>query len=213
MANWNQTLSNAMKSAGVNAPGALPPATRRAISNSFMARVFQYFLEGKLGDNLNDFPEMVDKKSRSEANTLLTKLNSAVRGILNYYSPPTTPEGQFQQWKDLSKATYDMRSLMQLNPAANSQRQQMQVMPPIVIGPGTTGSVKIGRTTLNTSPQQTIIAQLIRKIQGSPTAAAPVVSIDRRGDVALDNMLLSPADAVQAELIKIIKSEIQKANP
>jgi hypothetical protein len=213
MANWNQTLSNAMKSAGANTPGALPPATRRAISNSFMARVFQYFLEGKLGDNLNDFPEMVDKKSRSEANTLLTKLNSAVRGILNYYSPPTTPEGQFQQWKDLSKATYDMRSLMQFNPAANSQRQQMQVMPPIVIGPGTTGSVKIGRTTLNTSPQQTIIAQLIRKIQGSPTAASPVVSIDRRGDVALNGMLLSPADAVQAELIKIIKSEIQKANP
>ena len=126
MANWNQTLSNAMKSAGVNTPGALPPATRRAISNSFMARVFQYFLEGKLGDNLNDFPEMVDKRSRSEANTLLTKLNSAVRGILNYYSPPTTSEGQFQQWKDLSKATYDMRSLMQFNPAANSQRQQMQ---------------------------------------------------------------------------------------
>ena len=213
MANWNQTLSNAMKSAGVNTPGALPPATRRAISNSFMARVFQYFLEGKLGDNLNDFPEMVDKKSRSEANTLLTKLNSAVRGILNYYSPATTPEGQFQQWKDLSKATYDMRSLMQFNPAANSQRQQMQVMPPIVIGPGTTGSVKIGRTTLNTSPQQTIIAQLIRKIQGSPTAAAPVVSVDRRGDVAMNGMLLSPADAVQAELIKIIKSEIQKANP
>jgi len=143
MANWNQTLTNAMKSAGVNTPGALPPATRRAISNSFMARVFQYFLEGKLGDNLNDFPEMVDKKSRSEANTLLTKLNAAVRGILNYYSPATTPEGQFQQWKDLSKATYDMRSLMQFNPAANSQRQQMQVMPPIVIGPGTTGSVKI----------------------------------------------------------------------
>ena len=213
MANWNRTLTNAMTSAGVNTPGALPPTTRRAISNSFMARVFQYFLEGKLGDNLNDFPEMVDKKSRSEANTLLTKLNSAVRGILNYYSPATTPEGQFQQWKDLSKATYDMRSLMQFNPAANSQRQQMQVMPPIVIGPGTTGSVKIGRTTLNTSPQQTIIAQLIRKIQGSPTAAAPVVSIDRRGDVALNNMLLSPADAVQAELIKIIKSEIQKANP
>jgi len=213
MANWNRTLTNAMKSAGVNTPGALPPATRRAISNSFMARVFQYFLEGKLGDNLNDFPQMVDKRSGAEANTLLTKLNTAVRGILNYYSPATTPEGQFQQWKDLSKATYDMRSLMQFNPASGSQTRRMQVMPPIVIGPGTTGSVKIGRTTLNTSPQQTIIAQLIRKIQGSPTAAAPVVSIDRRGDVALDNMLLSPADAVQAELIKIIKSEIQKANP
>jgi hypothetical protein len=213
MANWNQTLSNAMKSAGVNAPGALPPATRRAISNSFMARVFQYFLEGKLGDNLNDFPEMVDKKSRSEANTLLTKLNTAVRGILNYYSPATTPEGQFQQWQALSKATYDMRSLMQFNPASGSQTRRMQAMPAIVVGPGTAGSVKIGGTTLNTSPQQTIIAQLIRKIQGSPTAAAPVVSIDRRGDVALDNMLLSPADAVQAELIKIIKSEIQKANP
>jgi hypothetical protein len=213
MANWNQTLSNAMKSTGVNTPGALPPATRRAISNSFMARVFQYFLEGKLGDNLNDFPEMVDKRSRSEANTLLTKLNSAVRGILNYYSPPTTPEGQFQQWKDLSKATYDMRSLMQFNPAANSQRQQMQVMPPIVVGPGTTGSVKIGRTTLNTTPLHTAVAALIRKIQGSPTAAAPVVNVDRRGDVAMNGMLLSPADPTQAELIKIIKSEFQKLNP
>ena len=213
MANWNQTLSNAMKSTGVNTPGTLPPATRRAISNSFMARVFQYFLEGKLGDNLNDFPEMVDKRSRSEANTLLTKLNSAVRGILNYYSPPTTPEGQFQQWKDLSKATYDMRSLMQFNPAANSQRQQMQVMPPIVVGPGTTGSVKIGRTTLNTTPLHTAVAALIRKIQGSPTAAAPVVNVDRRGDVAMNGMLLSPADPTQAELIKIIKSEFQKLNP
>jgi len=213
MANWNQTLTNAMKSAGVNTPGALPPATRRAISNSFMARVFQYFLEGKLGDNLNDFPEMVDKKSRSEANTLLTKLNAAVRGILNYYSPATTPEGQFQQWKDLSKATYDMRSLMQFNPAANSQRQQMQVMPPIVVGPGTTGSVKIGRTTLNTTPLHTAVAALIRNIQGSPTAAAPVVSVDRRGDVAMNGMLLSPADPTQAELIKIIKSEFQKLNP
>jgi hypothetical protein len=213
MANWNQTLTNAMKSAGVNTPGSLPPATRRAISNSFMTRVFQYFLEGKLGDNLNDFPEMVDKRSRAEANTLLTKLNSAVRGILNYYSPPTTPEGQFQQWKDLSKATYDMRSLMQFNPAANSQRQQMQVMPPIVIGPGTTGSVKIGRTTLNTTPLHTAVAALIRKIQGSPTAAAPVVSVDRRGDVAMNGMLLSPGDPTQAELIKIIKSEFQKLNP
>jgi hypothetical protein len=95
----------------------------------------------------------------------------------------------------------------------NSQRQQMQVMPPIVMGPGTTGSVKIGRTTLNTSPQQTIIAQLIRKIQGSPTAAAPVVSIDRRGDVAINGMLLSPADPTQAELIKIIKSEIRGLAP
>ena len=213
MANWNQTLSNAMKSTGVNTPGALPPATRRAISNSFMARVFQYFLEGKLGDNLNDFPEMVDKRSRSEANTLLTKLNSAVRGILNYYSPPTTPEGQFQQWKDLSKATYDMRSLMQFNPASNSQRQQMQVMPPIVVGPGTTGSVKIGRTTLNTTPLHTAVAALIRKIQGSPTAAAPVINVDRRGDVAMNGMLLSPADPTQAELIKIVKSEFQKLNP
>jgi len=213
MANWNQTLSNAMKSAGVNTPGALPPATRRAISNSFMARVFQYFLEGKLGDNLNDFPEMVDKKSRSEANTLLTKLNSAVRGILNYYSPPTTPEGQFQQWKDLSKATYDMRSLMQFNPAASSQRQQVQTMPPIVVGPGTAGSVKIGRTTLNSTPLHTAVAALIRKIQGSPTAAAPVVNVDRRGDVALNGMLLSPADPTQAELIKIIKSEIRGLAP
>ena len=213
MANWNQTLSNAMKSTGVNTPGALPPATRRAISNSFMARVFQYFLEGKLGDNLNDFPEMVDKRSRSEANTLLTKLNSAVRGILNYYSPPTTPEGQFQQWKALSKATYDMRSLMQFNPAANSQRQQMQVMPPIVVGPGTTGSVKIGRTTLNSTPRQTAVAALIRKIQGSPTAAAPVVNVDRRGDVVINGLLLSPGDPTQADLIKIIKSEIQKLNP
>ena len=213
MANWNQTLTNAMKSAGVNTPSALPPATRRAISNSFMARVFQYFLEGKLGDNLNDFPEMVDKKSRSEANTLLTKLNSAVRGILNYYSPPTTPEGQFQQWKDLSKATYDMRSLMQFNPASGSQTRRMQVMPPIVIGPGTTGSVKIGRTTLNTTPLHTAVAALIRKIQGSPTAAAPVVNMDRRGDVTMNGMLLSPTDPTQAELIKIIKSEIQKSNP
>jgi hypothetical protein len=86
-------------------------------------------------------------------------------------------------------------------------------MPPIVVGPGTTGSVKIGRTTLNTTPQQTIIAQLIRKIQGSPTAAAPVVNMDRKGDVTINGMLLSPADATQAELIKIIKSEIQKSNP
>ena len=156
---------------------------------------------------------MVDKRSSAEANTLLTKLNSAVRGILNYYSPPTTPEGQFQQWKDLSKATYDMRSLMQFNPAANSQRQQMQVMPPIVVGPGTTGSVKIGRTTLNTTPLHTAVAALIRKIQGSPTAAAPVVNVDRRGDVAMNGMLLSPADPTQAELIKIIKSEFQKLNP
>jgi len=213
MANWNQSLSNAMKSAGVGTPGQLPPATRRAISNSFMARVFQYFLEGKLGDNLNDFPEMVDKKSRSEANTLLTKLNSAVRGILNYYSPPTTPEGQFQQWKDLSKATYDMRSLMQFNPASGSQRQKIQAMPPIVIGPGTTGSVKIGRTTLNTTPLHTAVAALIRNIQGSPTAAAPVVNVDRRGDVAMNGMLLSPADPTQAELIKIIKSEIRGLAP
>ena len=213
MANWNQSLSNAMKSAGVGTPGALPPATRRALSNSFMARVFQYFLEGKLGDNLNDFPEMVDKRSRAEANTLLTKLNSAVRGILNYYSPPTTPEGQFQQWKDLSKATYDMRSLMQFNPAASSQRQQVQTMPPIVVGPGTAGSVKIGRTTLNSTPLHTAVAALIRKIQGSPTAAAPVVNVDRRGDVSMNGMLLSPGDPTQAELIKIIKSEIQRLNP
>jgi hypothetical protein len=213
MANWNQSLANAMKSAGVDKPGALPPATRRALSNSFMTRVFQYFLEGKLGDNLNDFPEMVDRRSRAEANTLLTKLNSAVRGILNYYSPPTTPEGQFQQWKDLSKSTYDMRSLMQFNPAASSQRQQMQVMPPIVVGPGTSGSVKIGRTTLNTTPLHTAVAALIRRIQGSPTAAAPVVNVDRRGDVAMNGMLLSPTDPTQAELIKIIKSEFQKLNP
>lgn len=213
MAGWNQSLANAMKSAGVNSPAALPPATRRAISNSFMARVFQYFLEGKLGDDLTDFPLMVDKRSRSEANTLLTKLNSAVRNILNFYSPPITPEGQFQQWKDLSKATYDMRSLLQFNPAASSQTRRMQVMPAIVVGPGAAGSVKIGRTTLNTSPQQTIIAQLIRKIQGSPTAAAPVVNMDRRGDVTINGMLLSPADPTQAELIKIIKSEIQKSNP
>jgi hypothetical protein len=213
MAGWNQSLSNAMKSAGVTTPGALPPATRRAIANSFMARVFQYFLEGKLGDDLTDFPEMVDKRSRSEANTLLTKLNSAVRGILNFYSPPTTAEGQFQQWQALSKATYDMRSLMQFNPASGSQTRRMQVMPAIVVGPGTAGSVKIGRTTLNTSPQQTIIAQLIRKIQGSPTAAAPVVNMDRRGDVTINGMLLSPTDPTQAELIKIIKSEIQKSNP
>jgi hypothetical protein len=213
MANWNQSLANAMKSAGARTPGALPPATRRALSNSFMARVFQYFLDGKLGDNLNDFPDMVDKRSRAEANTLLTKLNAAIRGILNYYSPPTTPEGQFQQWKDLSKATYDMRSLMQFNPAASSQRQRMQVMPSIVIGPGTTGSVKIGRTTLNTTPLQTAVAALIRKIQGSPTAAAPVVNVDRRGDVVLNGILLSPADPTQAELIKIIKSEIRKSTP
>lgn len=213
MAGWNQALSNAMKSAGVNSPGALPPATRRALSNSFMARVFQYFLEGKLGDDLTYFPEMVDKRSRAEANTLLTKLNSAVRGILNYYSPPSTAAGQFQQWKDLSKATYDMRSLLQFNPAASSQSRRMQVMPPIVVGPGASGSVKIGRTTLNTTPLHTAVAALIRKIQGSPTAAAPVVSVDRRGDVTINGLLLSPGDPTQAELIKIIKSEFQKSNP
>ena len=86
-------------------------------------------------------------------------------------------------------------------------------MPPIVVGPGTAGSVKIGRTTLNSTPLHTAVAALIRKIQGSPTAAAPVVNVDRRGDVSMNGMLLSPADPTQDELIKIIKSEIQRLNP
>ena len=213
LARWNQSLANAMKSAGVNSPGSLPPATRRALTNSFFNRVFQYFLEGKLGDDLTVFPQLVDRRSKAEARTLLTKLNSAINSITNYYSPASTAAGQFQQWRDLSKATYDMRSLMQFNPAAGSQTQAITKMPDIVVGPGTSSSVKIGRTTLNSTPLHTAVAALIRKIQGSPTAPDPVVSVDRRGDVAINGMLLSPGDTTQAELIRIIKSEIRGLNP
>ena len=211
LTNWNRTLTNAMKSAGVNTPGALPPQVKQSLSDSFMNRVYGYFLDNQLGNDFSKLPQYVDKKSQSEASVLMSKLLASIRAIRNYNSPATTPEGQFQQWRDLSKVTYDIRSLMQFNSANQQARQKM---PKIVVGPGPTGNVKIGNTTLNTTSLQSMAAKVIRSFMPSPTSPEPVISIDNTGNVIINGTRLNgAADPVQEELIKIITAEIKKLNP
>jgi hypothetical protein len=138
-------------------------------------------------------------------------LNSSIQAILNFNSPSSTAQGQFQQWRNISKVTYDIRSLMQFN---SVNKQAMQRMPKIVVGPGATGSVKIGNTTLNTTPIHTAMAKIIRSFMPTPTSREPVINVDAAGDVIINGTRLNgAADPVQDELIKIIKSEIQKLNP
>ena len=36
LTNWNQTLTNAMQSSGVDTPGALPPAVKQSLSDNFI---------------------------------------------------------------------------------------------------------------------------------------------------------------------------------
>jgi hypothetical protein len=212
MANWNRTLANAMKSTRVTTPGSLPPQVKQSLENSFMNRVYGYFLDNQLGDNPSQLPKYVDNNSQSEASILLSELNSSVLSILNFNSPASTPQGQFQQWRDLSKVTYDMRSLMQFNSANRQQAQQK--MPVIVVGPGTAGSVKIGNTTLNTGTVHSGIAKIIRSFMPSPTSREPVISVDNAGNVMINGTQLNGAsDPIQDELIKIIKAEVQKLNP
>jgi hypothetical protein len=212
MARWNQQLNSAMKSTGAKSLAALPVRTKVALSDSFMNRVYGYFLDNQVGSDLTQFPKMVDTKSQSEANTLLTQLQQATRAIRNYNSPASTPEGQFQQWRTLSKITYDMRSLMQFNPANRSVRAAPKQMPAIEL----TGSglFKIGNTTLNTRvPVQKAIHDLFMSMMPSPTSPEPVIALSPRGDIAVNGVILRPTDPEEAEAIKIIKSEIQRLNP
>ena len=211
MARWNQQLGNAMRSTGATSPGALPIRTKVSLSNSFTNRVYSYFLDGQLGNDVTQFPKMVDRKSQSEANTLLTELQMAMRAIRNYNSPATTPEGQFQQWRDLSKITYDMRSLMQFNPA-NRPAAVPKTMP--VIELNSAGLFKIGGTTLNTRiPTQKAIHDLFMSMMPSPTSPEPVINLSPSGDITVNGVVLRPTDPEEAEAIRIIKSEIQRLNP
>ena len=209
---WNQQLQNALKSTGATTLAALPIRTKVALSDSFMNRVYGYFLDNQLGNDLTQFSKMVDKKSQPEAATLLSQLQQAMRAIRNYNSPATTPEGQYQQWRDLSKITYDIRSLMQFNPANRSVRSAPQQMP--VIELDNSGSFKIGNTTLNTrNPTQKAIHDLFMSMMPSPTSPEPVIVLSPRGDITVNGVVLRPTDREEAEAIKIIKTEIQKLNP
>jgi hypothetical protein len=213
LANWNQLLNNAMKSTGAKSLAALPIRTKISLSDSFTNRVYSYFLDGQLGNDVTQFPKMVDIKSQAEANTLLSELQQAMRAIRNYNSPASTPEGQFQQWRNLSKITYDMRSLIQFNPV-NRPAAAPQKMPVIVVGPGPTGSVRIGNTTLNSATLHSGVAKVIRSFMPSATSPEPVVSVDGAGNVRVNGTRLNgAADPVQDELIKIITAEIKKLNP
>ena len=208
---WNQTLINAMKSSGVDTPGALPPAVKQSLSDNFMSRVYGYFLDNKLGNDPAQLPKYVDNEAQSEASIQLSRLNSSVQSILNFNSPAATAQGQFQQWRNLSKVTYDIRSLMQFN---SVNKQAMQRMPKIVVGPGATGNVKIGNTTLNAGTVHSGIAKIIRSFMPSATSREPVINVDSAGNVTINGTQLNGAtDPVQDELIKIITAEVQKLNP
>jgi hypothetical protein len=208
---WNQTLTNAMKSSGVDTPGALPPVVKQSLSDNFMSRVYGYFLDNKLGNDPAQLPKYVDNEAQSEASIQLSRLNSSIQAILNFNSPSSTAQGQFQQWRNLSKVTYDIRSLMQFN---SVNKQAMQRMPTIVVGPGATGSVKIGNTTLNTTPIHIAMAKIIRSFMPTPTSREPVINVDAAGDVIINGTRLNgAADPVQDELIKIITAELKKLNP
>ena len=87
-------------------------------------------------------------------------------------------------------------------------------MPKIVVGPGSTGSVKIGGTTLNTGTVHSGIAKIIRSFMPTPTSREPVINVDGAGNVTINGTQLNGAtDPVQDELIKIITAEVQKLNP
>lgn len=212
LARWNQSLSNAMKSSGARSPGALPPRVKQALSNSFMNRVYGYFLDNQLGNDFSVFPRYVDRKSQSEANILLSELQSSIQAILNYNSPPSTPQGQFQQWRNLSKVTYDMRSLMQFNSAKNRAPAAAKKMPTVMQDPS--GKFKIGNTTLNyRSPAHANIHSLIMSMMPTPASPEPTIIISPAGDVVLGGHQLDPRDPTESEAIRIIKSEIQRLNP
>jgi hypothetical protein len=212
LANWNRSLSNAMQSTGAKSPGALPPRVKQGLSNSFMNRVYGYFLDNQLGNDFSQFPRYVDNKSQSEASILLSELRSSIQSILNYNSPPSTPQGQFQQWRNLSKATYDMRSLMQFNSAKNRAPVAANKMPIIMLDP--TGKFKIGNTKLNyRSPVIANVHSLIMSMMPTPASSEPTITRSPSGDVLLDGHLLDPRDPVEGELVKIINAEIKKLNP
>jgi hypothetical protein len=212
LANWNQSLSNAMQSTGAKSPGALPPRVKQGLSNSFMNRVYGFFLDNQLGNDFSQFPRYVDNKSQSEASILLSELRSSIQSILNYNSPPSTPQGQFQQWRNLSKATYDMRSLMQFNSAKNRAPAAANKMPIIMLDPA--GKFKIGSTKLNyRSPVSTNVHSLIMSMMPTPASSEPTITMSPSGDVLLDGHLLDPRDPVEGELVKIITAEIKKLNP
>jgi sulfur carrier protein ThiS len=219
LANWNRTLTNAMQSSGVARPGALPPQVKQSLSDSFMSRVYGYFLDGQLGNDFSKLPQYVDKKSQSEAAILMSKLLASIRAIRNYNSPATTPEGQFKQWQDLSKVTYDIRSLMQFN-SANNRAQAAQAAPTNmpIIAIDRNSILKIGSSALNYSnPVHANISALIRSLMSKPTSPEPTIIVTANGDVVLrgdtGNYPLDSTDSLERELIRIIKAEVKKLNP
>jgi sulfur carrier protein ThiS len=219
LANWNRTLTNAMQSSGVDRPGALPPQVKQSLSDSFMSRLYGYFLDGQLGNDFSKLPQYVDKKSQSEAAILMSKLLASIRAIRNYNSPASTPEGQFQQWRDLSKVTYDIRSLMQFN-SANNRAQAAQAAPTNmpIIAIDRNSILKIGSSALNYSnPVHANISALIRSLMSKPTSPEPTVIVTANGDVVLrgdtGNYPLDSTDSLERELIRIIKAEVKKLNP
>jgi hypothetical protein len=216
MANWNQTLANAMKSAGVKRPGALPPQVKQSLSRSFMDRVYGYFLDNQLGNDFSKLPQYVDKKSQSEATILMSKLLASIRAIRNYNSPATTSEGQFQQWRDLSKVTYDIRSLMQFNSSRTRAPSAPTNMPIIAIDRNSI--LKIGGSSLSYSnPVHANISALIQGMMSTPTSPEPTIMVTANGDVVLrgdtGNYPLDSTDPLERELIRIIKAEVKKLNP
>ena len=87
-------------------------------------------------------------------------------------------------------------------------------MPKIVVGPGATGNVKIGNTTLNAGTVHSGIAKIIRSFMPSATSREPVINVDSAGNVTINGTQLNGAtDPIQDELIKIITAEVQKLNP
>jgi hypothetical protein len=212
LARWNQSLNDAMKSSGARSPGALPPRVKQGLSNSFMNRVYGYFLDNQLGNDFSKFPRYVDRKSQSEASILLSELQSSIQSILNYNSPASTPQGQFQQWRNLSKVTYDMRSLIQFNGAKNRAPAGPRNMPVITLDPA--GKFKIGNTTLNyRNPAHANIHSLILSMMTSPTDPEPTITVSPSGDVLVGGHLLDPRDPVEGEAVRLIKAEIQRLNP
>lgn len=209
LANWNRSLQAEMQAAGVTSLRLLPPQARQNMYTAFMNRVYNFFLDGRLGNDVSVFPKYVDRLSQSEAATLLSQLQAATRAILTNTS--TDPATQYQQWYNLSKVTYDMRSLMQFNPA-KSRAPGNQKMPTIHLDGA--GKFRIGGTTLDyTNPLHNNIHKLIMSMMPSASSAEPAITASPSGDIAIGGYRLSATDPVEKEAIKLISAEIKKLNP
>lgn len=215
LAKWNQAIATAVDKAGIQVDpavrkknptagiGQLPVASRKALEVSLMNQVLSNFLQGRLGKDYRQLPKWLEPESQQDALAQISKLDNAIKAILNFNAPPSDQATQLQRWQDLAQSTYDMRSLLQFH-----GRKAEQNMPDITNTPD--GSYFIGNHKLNTAdPAESRIANIIKgQIQNG---RLPDIFANPLGTYQIGDYEFETETPAKQRLEQLIKSQLPRA--